>query len=191
MKDKLIDNLYISYDRGQMTSVRWYKETVRKLFEQATPQSLMSDASRLVSKVTPGYMYCFFYDPLHKATLPYYDTFPLVLPFQPAAGGFLGINFHYLPYGARTALLNKLLQFRSNKHMNENTIIQTSWQMLKSASTISLVKPAVKHYLSRRVGSKYLELYANEWATSVMLPVERFVGATSQEVWKDSKKKMG
>ena len=39
----------------------------------------------------------FVYDPKTKAKLPFYDTFPLVLPIDTFRGGFIGLNFHYLP----------------------------------------------------------------------------------------------
>ena len=35
----------------------------------------------------------FFYDPKLKKKLPYYDTFPLVLPLENYSDGFLGLNF--------------------------------------------------------------------------------------------------
>ena len=54
----------------------------------------------------------FFYDPKYKKTLPYYDTFPLVLPLERIPGGFAGINFHYLrPVKARFTLLERLQRF--------------------------------------------------------------------------------
>jgi hypothetical protein len=39
-----------------------------------------------------GSMQMFFYDPKTKETLPYYDTFPLVVVVGPAEGGFYGLN---------------------------------------------------------------------------------------------------
>ena len=51
----------------------------------------------------------FFYDPKFKKTLPYYDTFPLVLPLETYNDGFLGINMHYLPIPLRVNLLDQNL----------------------------------------------------------------------------------
>ena len=36
-----------------------------------------------------GRLNMFFYDPKYKKTLPYYDTFPLVLPLENYPDGFL------------------------------------------------------------------------------------------------------
>ena len=48
----------------------------------------------------------FIYSPKFAKTLPYYDTFPLVMPLELAEGGFYGLNFHYLPYALRARLLD-------------------------------------------------------------------------------------
>ena len=53
-------------------------------------------SGKLNSRPSQGRLNLFFYDPKFKKTLPYYDTFPLVLPLEPIKGGFIGMNFHYL-----------------------------------------------------------------------------------------------
>lgn len=177
--------------RGQIASVKWYKNQVRSLFEVTTPSSLMSNKDRLVSKIQPGKMYLYYYDPKYKETLPFYDTFPLVLPFDTSVNGFMGLNFHYLPYMLRLKLLENLMGFRNNKRMDETTKIMTSWKLLQGLSTHNLVKPAVKKYLTSHVGSRFLQIYPNEWATVIMLPVEQFQKATKQQVFNNSSKIIG
>lgn len=191
--DKLSKQLATPYNqRGQMQSLRWYKDQVRTLFEGMTAAQMMkSGKERMASKIQPGSMYAFFYDPKFKETLPFYDTFPLVLPFKGMPDGFLGLNFHYLPYMMRVNLLQNLLKFRSNKRMDETTRIMTSWKLLQGAATADVIKPAVKHYLASHVQSRFLQIYPNEWATAIMLPVEQFQKKTSQQVWKISKSIIG
>ena len=63
----------------------------------------------------------FFYDPKLKATLPYYDRFPLVLPLKRFQMVFLGINFHYLPIPLRIRLLDRLVDFSNNTKFDEST----------------------------------------------------------------------
>lgn len=191
MKTEL-DKLAVPFNaRGQMASIRWYKDRVRSLFEATTPQSLMANTERLVSKIQPGCMYLYFYDPKYKDTLPFYDTFPLVLPFKSMLDGFMGLNFHYLPYAIRLKLLQNLMEFRNNKKMNETTKIMTSWKLLQGAATADVVKPAVKQYLNSHVSSKFLQIYPDEWATVIMLPVEQFQKATKQQVFNSSKNIIG
>jgi len=187
-----LDKLAVPFNsRGQMASVRWYKEQVRTLFENVSPASMMANKDRLVSTVTPGSMYCFFYDPKLKDKLPFYDTFPLVFPFKTMGNGFLGLNFHYLPYMLRVKLLTILMQFRTDTKMNERTRIVASWKILQSSAASNLVKPAVKHYLTSQMGSRFLMIYPDEWATAVMLPVEQFQKQNKTQVWNNSKSIIG
>lgn len=174
-------------------STKWYKEQVRSLYGKGiTPNSLLAnDRKRLKSILTIGKMYLFMYDPKHKETLPYYDTFPLVLPFSPAKDGFLGLNFHYLPYPFRLGLLDKLNKYVVNKKSPEDTKIRVSWAILSKASTHPVVSVCVKHYLYKHVQTRFLQLEAPEWEMAMMLPVETFVGAPKTKVWTESRKKMG
>ena len=81
--------------QGRPRSTDWYKDKIRE-FGKPGALDLIRDGKR---KKSPFYgrLNMFFYDPKFKKTLPYYDTFPLVLPLEPYSDGFLGINLHYLP----------------------------------------------------------------------------------------------
>ena len=54
------------------------------------------------SDIRPGSLYCWFYDPKYKRTLPYYDAFPVAFIMNMKEKGFLGINMHYLPLRSRS-----------------------------------------------------------------------------------------
>jgi hypothetical protein len=131
----------------------------------------------------------FVYDPKTKAQLPYYDTFPLVFPYEKVPGGFMGLNMHYLPYQLRVRLLDRLMVYASNKKMDETTKIRYSWALISGVSKFSLAQPCIKHYLDNHVRSQFKLVPADDWATAMMLPVERFVGANKQVVWADSVRK--
>ena len=77
---------------GRPRSTSWYRDKIRE-FGKPDAMDLIRDGKRAA---TPYYgkMNMFFYDPKHKKKLPYYDTFPLVLPIERYNDGFLGINFH-------------------------------------------------------------------------------------------------
>ena len=92
---------------GQVKSARWYQNAVRDIGTRTTANKLMS-SGKLTATPSQGLLNLFFYDPKYKKTLPYYDTFPLVLPLERIKGGFSGINFHYLPPLARFRLLEKI-----------------------------------------------------------------------------------
>ena len=62
---------------------------------EVAPSELFA-SGKLLGRLSAGRMSMFFYDPKFKNRLPYYDTFPLVLPLETMRGGFIGLNFHYL-----------------------------------------------------------------------------------------------
>ena len=170
----------------------WYSQQVLLLSKQGiSPNRIMAgDPTALKARIIPGNLYIYYYDPKHKATLPYYDRFPLVFPYAAVPGGFMGLNMHYLPYALRVQLLERLLVFKSNSKMDETTRIKYSWDLISGASKFAAAQPCIKHYLSDHVKSPYRKIDSNDWATAMMLPVERFVGASKEQVWKDSQAKI-
>jgi hypothetical protein len=155
------------------------------------PKSLVTGQSdRLVTALTVGRMYLFMYDPKFKEDLPYYDRFPLVFPFKKVKGGFYGINMHYLPHLLRAKLMDNLYALANNQNNNDTTKLRLSYQILSSASKFRYFEPCVKHYLNSHVKSRFLWIPAEQWDTALFLPLERFAGATKQQVWRDSRLKV-
>jgi hypothetical protein len=174
-------------------SKTWFEQQALLLGKQSrylTPNKLMNNnPDVLSSRVLPGKLYMFLYDPKTKDQLPYYDTFPLVFPYQKVPGGFMGLNMHYLPYQLRVRLLDRLMVFASNKKMDETTRIRYSWDTISGLSKFKLAEPCIKHYLDNHVRSQFKLIPADDWATAMMMPVERFVGAKKDVVWTDSVRK--
>ncbi len=168
----------------------WFDGEIRKISEQRfTPaKTLKTEGVRLQSRIVPGKMYFFYYDPKTKETLPYYDTFPLVIPYKKVPGGFMGLNLHYLEYQPRMKLFNELLKITGNKHLTEISKIKYSWQIVSSVSQLAPAQACVKRYLIEQVGSPFAEVNPEFWHTAVMLPVQRFVGARKERVWTESRK---
>jgi hypothetical protein len=168
----------------------WFEQQVTLLSKQnITPNKVMAgNASANVSRIQPGYCYMFMYDPKMKKELPYYDRFPLVFPFSKTPDGFIGLNMHYLPYQYRIKLLDSLMVFKSNTRMDELTRLKYSWQIIDGISRFAPAKPCVKQYLLGHVRSPFRKVDSADWATAMLLPVERFVGASKQEIWAESQK---
>ena len=95
--------------KGRPKSTEWYKDKIRE-FGKPGAMDLIRDGKRN-NKPFYGKLNMFFYDPKWKKKLPYYDTFPLVLPIERYPDGFLGINLHYLPIPLRIRLLDRLVIF--------------------------------------------------------------------------------
>jgi hypothetical protein len=130
-------------------------------------------------------MNMFFYDPKGRKTLPYYDTFPLVLPIERYPDGFLGINFHYLPMGLRLKLLDRIVDFSNNTKFDESTIIDANYSQLKN---IREIKPTLKRYLAGRVKTRFRRVDADEFTVAALLPIARWKNGSQTEVYKDSRK---
>lgn len=123
-----------------------------------------------------GKMYFFYYDPKLKDKLPVYDKFPLVIPIERYADGFLGLNLHYLSTNERSAFLNYLMKYVTNKKMNENTKFDVSYDLLAFSRRLSsYTRPCVKRYLYDHVRSQFTEIVPNEWQKAIELPVDFFV----------------
>jgi len=167
---------------------KWYRDTAQS-YKRIDERSLMKgDAERLTNRPMIGQMYMYYYDPKHKATLPYYDMFPLVFPYRKVQGGFMGINLHYLPHVYRAKLMDSLYDVANNDRFDETTKLKLNYSILNGASKFKYFKPCVKHYLTEQLRSRFLYVYPSEWDIALFLPTERFQGATKQQVWKDSKK---
>lgn len=168
----------------------WFDRQVQILArEQLTPQRVLSsNPDQLTTTIIPGNLYMYVYDPKMKNTLPYYDRFPLVFPYSKTQDGFIGLNMHYLPYQLRIGLLDALLVFKSNNRMDETTRLKYSWAVIDGVSKYAAAQPCIKQYLMPHVRSQFRKIDADDWATAMLLPVERFEGASRQQVWAESRK---
>jgi hypothetical protein len=166
----------------------WFRERAKSLGRVKETRILREDPSRLKNRVTVGKMYFFMYDPKHKETLPYYDTFPLIFPVKRLPDGFYGLNMHYLPLNLRAKLMDALYDISSNERYDESTKLRLSYQVLKSAEKYNLFKPTFKRYLSKHVRSRFVEVNSSEWDIALWLGSDQFVKASRTQVWADSRK---
>ena len=148
-------------------SLTWYRGKVKSLMDNVTKNKLMR--GKLFATPQPNGLNFFRYNPKLASILPYYDVFPLVLPIQSARGGFLGINFHYLPIPLRMKLFETL----------EKKDFQGDYRALKNVREI---KPTIKHYLRSQMASKFLRLDEEEFAPAIFLPVQDFRKAGTSTV---------
>jgi hypothetical protein len=169
--------------KGRPKSTQWYRDKIDE-FGKPGAMDLIRDGKRN-NKPFYGRLNMFFYDPKLKKKLPYYDTFPLVLPLEPYSDGFLGINFHYLPMTLRLELLDKVVDFSNNTKFDESTKLNVDYSKLKN---LNIIKPTLKRYLAGRVKTQFRRIDADEFTVAVLLPVQRFKKASASEVYADSRK---
>lgn len=170
-------------------SREWFRRRVANL--RPNRSELMKEAPiQLKNRSVVGNMYMFFYDPKTKDTLPYYDSFPLVIVVGPAEGGFYGLNLHYLPPTLRAKFLDSLLDVTNNRLYDESTKFQISYNMLQRAAKMKYFKPCFKHYLNSHVRSRFAMVEAPEWEIATFLPTADFQKASKAQVYADSKRKI-
>ena len=157
----------------------WYREQAlninkvdrNKIMNTAAPFKLFED----ISGRSIGKMYMFFYDAKHKDTLPFFDKFPLVFIINFYNDGFLGLNLHYLPPGARARLMDALYDTANNSKFNSTTKLMISYDILKTAATkFQGFENCVKRYLFGHIRSKFQYVNPADWDKALLLPLQKW-----------------
>jgi hypothetical protein len=168
---------------GVRKSATWYRNAVASLGDRITARKLYNQG-RINARPSLGRLNLFFYDPKTKEKLPYYDTFPLVLPLEGFRGGFVGMNFHYLSPMIRFRLLNQLQGFATNSKFDSTTRLDVSYQRVAG---LSRVKTTIKKYLYSHVRSGFMRIDTQDAPTAVYLPVQQFRKRSASYVYGQSR----
>ena len=143
-----------------------------------------------------GRMVMFQYDPQGKATLPYYDKFPLGFIVDVTSDGFLMLNMHYLPPILRANVMDALYQFlplQEGQQLQDSDKLEMMpqpYRILKRYRRLRWYKGCLKRYLNTNIQSRIVTIYPKEWNMALFMPMTRtFRGASAQQVWKDTRKK--
>jgi hypothetical protein len=166
----------------------WFRKRIKAMGNINQNTLLKDDYLVTKSRPTPGRMFMFAYDPKHKETLPYYDTFPLILMVGPAENGFYGLNLHYLPPLIRAKLLDKLMETANNQRFDETTKLKINYNLLSSVAKFREFEPCFKYYLTEHVQSKIVMVQPPEWDIAIFLPTEQFQKKGNNYVWRESKR---
>lgn len=194
MVSYVFDKILTSSNRpaSETQARNWFRDQAENIrTNQVSPSRLMGgNKSALMTKLLPGRMFMFTYDPKLKQKLPYYDTFPLCIPIDLSSDSFLGLNLHYLPPGLRAKMMDALWEVTMNKDsMDEKTKIGASYEVMKGISGLKPYKACIKRYLYSNVTSRFLFIEPEKWDIALMLPTQRFQKASINTVYKDSRRK--
>ena len=213
MIEKTVEQIIEEYNNAGKTpkategSWQWFLQRARSLRGLATttnlgsPSSVIKNEPNKTSKFPTtiqgqgsliGNMILFQYDPKLKQTLPYYDLYPIGFPIEIYHDGYLMLNLHYLPPALRAKLMDSLYNFmaQKNKGITDKSKLLISYKLLKGASRSGLYKPCVKRYIFSNVRSQWAIIKPTEWDIVAMLPLQKFVKASSSTIWQDSVKKV-
>ena len=172
---------------GSKKSLEWLSQKIAELRNTSNiPVGMSRERFRQVDSFRLGKLYCFYYDPKGKESLPYYDRFPMVLAIEKYNDGFLGLNLHYLPFNYRLAFLGKLLKFAVQGEPGEIDRLRVTYDILVASKRLKEFRPCIKRYLSGHIQSKILAIQPNEWDIAAFLPLQQFRGANSEKVWQES-----
>lgn len=176
-------------------SREWFYQTLLYMRNLTERRFVMDPELKLKPRFKTGRMYMFGYDPKGKDTLPYYDTFPLVILVDKVPGGFRGINLHYLHPFDRAKLLDSLMKRflfepKTSRGVSvTKTKLRISYAKLESSFQFRRFKPAFKRYSDEQVKTRIILVPPKHWETSLFLPSENFQGDNKRKVWRDSIKK--
>ena len=174
--------------KSEIKPVSWYQGQIRELGLSTINTQKMIQTGKLTTRVIPGYMYLFKYYPKDK-DLPYYDMFPLVIPFRRVNTGFFGINFHYLPHMIRLNILKEFEKYATNKNIPEKTRIRLNYRLMETSRVFRFVKPAIRQYSNQQLRTRLLIIPFNDWKVASQLPVQKFRKAPMEKAIRDTIKK--
>ena len=158
--DKILKMSSVEIKQNSEASIDWFRQ--KATGQRVTGNQLLTAGDyrdNITNFVAPGGMYFFQYDAKHKETLPYWDKYPLIFPFEMKPDGFLGLNLHYLPPTMRASLMSNLSNRKARTKAED---ISISYKILSSYANLRYFKPllsrqvAVPLHPSRRVAHRYI-----------------------------------
>ena len=170
-------------------SRKWFIDKVQQISYRPNRSSVMrKPPMREQSRVLPGMMYMFYYQPKHEQTLPYYDSFPLVILLNTDSKGMDGLNLHYLPLNLRQKLFYGLLNRVNGLDVDEDSYIRVTYEYLKGARSLKEYKPCYKRYLTQNIKGSIANVPAPEWEVALHLPLASFKKQDEYAVHKESRR---
>lgn len=149
-----------------LISAAWFRALVkdkknRKFFTLAT--------GKLEDMI--GGMFFYEYDPKHKAKLPIWDQYPLVIPIELYKDGFLAINMHFVKPNARKVIIDKIMALAP---LDSGKRVSISYNFLKAIASHKVMEGCIKRYLVDHINTKLVTVDINDWGQVVMLPLAKF-----------------
>jgi len=175
-----------SLNATQQSAIAWFMSMIKGLKGSAGLRKRVgADFFDPSKDIAVGQFFIFEYDAKFKDELPYWDKYPFSLIIDADSNGFLGLNFHYLPPRLRKAVLDKLIKYKK-KAGSPRAYLKVAYPMLKALLQAKMLQPMIHRYLYTQVRSNFIIVHEGAWENAAMLPVQRFQGATSSQVWSKS-----
>jgi len=174
----------VDIKQNSQLALEWFRTNIRRIFDRRQNDKVYLDGTK-VGQVREGNMYMMFYDAKTKAKLPWFDRFPLIIPFDVKVdNGFYAINLHYIPPMARQDLLEELY-----KRPTE-TGVEVDYRYFQAISRLNPALPCVKRYLYSGIKRPPMEIQRNYWDVAAMLPTADFGKVNTNTVYANSRKQI-
>ena len=173
--------------RGE--SLEWFRESVSEMSrgQFRRPSKILREGQSVPSAIL-GRMYMFMYDAKYGDVMPYYDRFPLVIPFDFTNNGFYGINLHYIAPRFRVLLLEELYSMVTDEEMSEDAKFKITYELIQSVTGLKYAKPCIKRYLTTHIKGQVRLVDPSHWSVVSMLPTAQFKKFNVNTVYADSRK---
>ena len=173
-------------------SAKWFQDKIKGLKGEVKNRFSSTNAAKFYresekindavfqKRASLGDLFCYYYNPKYKKTLPYYDMFPMIMLLSAEKETFLGINFHYLRPKWRAILLDRV-----------TAKIGGGLPKWKKIRNIKQIAPTIKRYRFDHIMRKVIPIEEDEQEIAIFLPTEKFKKAGKANVWSDSERKFG
>ena len=179
------------YEARSLESLDWLRKQLSPIRFQQDDLAYDDDLER-EDRAYPvlGEMYVYFYGAKWDKKLPYWDRFPVVIPFRYTNNGWYGLNLHYIAPRYRILLLDAMYEFlMENEDKPEDTRFRVIYQMVKSMSKLRWARPCLKQYQYNYIDSRICQVMPEHFDLVAMLPTQRFQKANANYVYSRSREK--
>lgn len=166
----------------------WFHRRAGKVKDSTNRMFSDAQKSRRYQEIMPGDMVFFKYDAKGKATLPWWDAVPLIIPFGIDDTHFIGISLHHAPPKIRAKLLDMLMSIASDKRLDNKTKMNLTYSFIKKASKNKYFKPLIRKYLKSHVQSDFIKIHPVEWSIAIFLPLQSFRKMSAAKVYSEYRK---
>ena len=173
-------------------SAKWFQDKIKGLKGEVKNRFSSTNAAKFYresekisdavfqKRASLGDLFCYYYNPKYRKTLPYYDMFPMIMLLSAEKDTFLGINFHYLRPKWRAILLDRVTAKIGGGIPR--------WSKLRK---IKQIAPTIKRYRFDHIMLKVVPIEEDEQEIAIFLPTEKFKKAGKAQVWSGSERKFG
>ncbi|ADQ53124.1 gp2 [Aeromonas phage 65] len=162
--------------KSERKSIEWFSGFIKK-----------NVRGHKVTRPVAGRLYTFAYDAKHKATLPYWDKFPLIVYLGESRkhkGMLMGLNLHYIPVKARKEFMEELLKYATTDRITNRTSLNINWGKVRGMKGADHM---IKAYLPNHVRGPFMEVKPQDWSSVINLPTQRFVTGPESKTFNTNK----